>query len=104
MYELTAQVASFTPPPPGFLEALRDKPERITRFLGVLAGITPATPRNMSGIAGVRGTLRMLRAQAQGSGARTRISSRKGTSTVRTSPPALYSTVNVRSDVSEPGS
>jgi flavin-dependent dehydrogenase len=104
MYELTAQVASFTPPPPGFLEAIRDKPEKVTRFLGVLAGITPATPRNLGRIAGARGTLRMLKAQLQRSGARTRISSRKGTSTVRSSPPALYSTVNVRSDVSDPGS
>jgi flavin-dependent dehydrogenase len=104
MYELTAQVASFQPPPPGFLQSLEGRPERITRFLGVLAGITPATPRNLTRIAGVRGTLRMLRAQAQDSGARTRISSRKGTSTVRSSPPARYSTVNVRSDVSEPGS
>jgi flavin-dependent dehydrogenase len=104
MYELTAQVASFQPPPPAFLEAIRDKPEKITRFLGVLAGITPATPRNLGRIAGLRATLKMLRAQAQGSGARTRISSRNGTSTVRTSPPALYSTVSVRSDVSEPGS
>jgi flavin-dependent dehydrogenase len=104
MYELTAQVASFQPPPPGFLEAIHDKPERITRFLGVLAGITPATPRNLGRIAGLRATLKMLKAQAQGSGARTRISSRNGTSTVRTSPPARYSTVSVRSDVSDPGS
>jgi flavin-dependent dehydrogenase len=104
MYELTAQVAAFQPPPPGFLESLEGRPEKISRFLGVLAGITPATPRNLSRIAGLRGTLRMLRAQAQDAGARTRISSRSGTSTVRSSPPALYSTVNVRSDVSDPGS
>jgi len=104
MYELTAQVASFEPPPPAFLEALEGRPEKITRFLGVLAGITPATPRNLGKIAGLRATLKMLKAQAQGSGARTRISSRNGTSTVRSSPPELYSTVSVRSDVSEPGS
>jgi flavin-dependent dehydrogenase len=104
MYELTAQVAAFEPPPPAFLEALEGRPEKITRFLGVLAGITPATPRNLGKIAGLRATLKMLKAQAQGSGARTRISSRNGTSTVRSSPPALYSTVSVRSDVSEPRS
>ncbi len=52
----------------------------------------------------IRGALRMLARQVQVSGAMTRISSRSGTSTARTSPPARYSTVSVRSDVSEPDS
>ncbi len=104
MYEFTAQVASFEPAPAAFLQALEGRPERISRFLGVLAGVTPPAPRNLAGILGVRGALRMLARQVQGSGATTRISSRSGTSTARTAPPAVYSTVSVRSDVSEPGS
>jgi len=62
MYELTTDLASFSPPPVEHLllfEALQGRPAEIDRFLGVLAGVIPIpdffSPTNLQRLLGDTG-------------------------------------------------
>ena len=65
MYEMTTDLAAFPPSRPEqrlLLEALAGRPDEISRFLGVLAGIEPPTgyfaPCNLLRLLGARRLLR----------------------------------------------
>jgi flavin-dependent dehydrogenase len=70
MYELTTDMASFTPLRPEqrlLLEALAGRPDEIDRFLAVITGAAPIAdyfaPRNLLRLLGVRGMLRAARSR-----------------------------------------
>jgi 2-polyprenyl-6-methoxyphenol hydroxylase-like FAD-dependent oxidoreductase len=67
MYELTTDLASFTPPQIEqrlLFTALQDKPQAISRFLGVLTGAVPVpeffSPANLLRIVGFTGMVKMM--------------------------------------------
>ena len=67
MYDFTLDIAAMTAPSPEFvllLEAIRDRPDEIDRFLGVLTGTEPIprymSPANMRKLIGVRGFAKIV--------------------------------------------
>jgi hypothetical protein len=70
MYELTAEVAAIAPMRPEqrlLLDAVRGRPEEISRFLGAITGSVPIPsyfgPRNLLRLLGVRGMLTAARSR-----------------------------------------